>query len=197
MGRPTAAVPGDDDRAAGAGAGRPVRRARTLTGAGTRSGGSAPTGHVVARRDGGTAAEAVRALARTARVLERATGDLGLSQYRVLSAVAAGEERASRVAERFGLGRPAVSAAVEALCRAGLVCRAGAAADQRAIDLAVTPAGLDELDRVEGEMVRVLTDLCARSGTGSPLEQLKALAALGPALDDLLAERLARRQAGR
>lgn len=134
--------------------------------------------------------ETVRALARLARLLEKASGSLGMAQYRVLSAVAAGDERASRVAERLGLGRPAVSAAVDALCREGLMVRAGVPADQRAIDLSLTPSGRHELARAEARMASVLSDVVAR--TGDP-GVAAALAALGPALDALYWERHARR----
>ncbi len=130
------------------------------------------------------AVEAVRSLARVARVLERASGDLGLSHYRVLSAIAAGQDRASRVAERFELGRPTISAAVDALRRAGLIERAEVANDQRAFALRLTPRGRETLEQVETEMVGVLDDLCHRmaraGGTGDPLD---VFAALGDALD--------------
>lgn len=164
-------------------------------------GGSGPTGE-----DRNVAVDAVRSLARTARVLERAAGDLGLGQYRVLSAIAAGEDRAARVAERIWLGRPAVSAAVDALCRDGLLDRTEAAGDQRATVLGVTPAGREVLARVESDMVAVVADLCDRSSragggadrTGrSTARTLAALAALGPAIDDLIAERRAERRAAR
>src|SRR5579875_3572176 len=59
--------------------------------------------------------EAVRALARASSVLERSSSELNLAHYRVLSAIASGQERASHVAARLALGRPAVSAAVESL----------------------------------------------------------------------------------
>lgn len=155
------------------------------------------------------AVEAVRALARAARILERAAGDLGMPQYRVLSAIAAGEERASRVAERLELGRPAVSAAVDALCRDGLVERIESAGDQRAFDLTVTPEGWSRLDQVEDDMLQVLSDLCERAkarrraapGGGPPAPSralsLGDIASLGPAIDELLAERQAQRQAQR
>jgi DNA-binding MarR family transcriptional regulator len=139
--------------------------------------------------------EAVRSLARAARLLERASGELSLAHYRVLSSIAAGEERASRVAERCGLGRPTVSAAVDALCRAGLVARSEAHGDHRAFDLVVTPSGTALLDRVESGMVGLLHDLCARAGAGR--EVVSALASLGPAIDAIGAERLARHRGGR
>src|ERR1700761_7040788 len=87
--------------------------------------------------------DAVRALARAARVLERASGQISLAQYRVLSAVAAGDERASRIAERLELGRPTISAAVATLCRHGLLVRDEVVADQRATDLRLTPSGAE------------------------------------------------------
>jgi DNA-binding MarR family transcriptional regulator len=51
------------------------------------------------------------------------SSELNMVHYRVLSAIASGEDRASRVAERLELGRPAISAAVDALCRAGYLVR--------------------------------------------------------------------------
>ncbi|HTX63096.1 MAG TPA: MarR family winged helix-turn-helix transcriptional regulator [Acidimicrobiales bacterium] len=130
------------------------------------------------------AVEAVRSLARAARILERASGDLGLAHYRVLSAIAAGEDRASRVAERFELGRPTISASVDALRRAGLIERTEVAADQRAFALRLTPRGCEELDRVEAEMVRVLDELCRRLPSGGPdQDPVAVLATLGTALD--------------
>jgi DNA-binding MarR family transcriptional regulator len=137
-----------------------------------------------------TAIEAVRSLARIARILERASGELGLAHYRVLSAIAAGEERASRVAARFELGRPTISAAVDSLRRTGLIERAAVATDQRAFALRLTPQGWKVLERVEAEMVRVVDDLCRRvSSTGSTDDPVGVFAALGEALDARARER--------
>lgn len=135
--------------------------------------------------------EAVRSLARAARLLEKASGALGLAQYRVLSALAGGEDRASKLAERFELGRPSVSSAVDALTRAGLVERSPVIADQRAVALRLTPEGLATLEAVEAELVRVVDDLCSRLPT--PHESVATLAALGDALDARADERHARR----
>jgi DNA-binding MarR family transcriptional regulator len=139
--------------------------------------------------------EAVRALARAARLLERASSEISMGHYRVLSAIAEGEDRAARVAERLALGRPTVSAAVDALCRGGLLDRAEVDGDQRGSALGLTPAGSALLERVEGEMVRLLADLCDRTPAGSQTEE--ALASLGAAIDGLLAERRDRHQGGR
>lgn len=141
-------------------------------------------------RPGVHTVEAVRALARAARLLERASSEISMAHYRVLSAVAGGEERASRVAERLELGRPAISSAVESLCRGGLLVRDGTEGDQRAFDLRVTPAGAALLDRVEGAMTACLDDLCARNADGPRVQE--ALALLGGAIDQRDAERARR-----
>jgi DNA-binding MarR family transcriptional regulator len=142
-----------------------------------------------ARQDDSTprAVEAVRALARVSRVLVRSSDELSLAHYRVLSAVAAGEERASRVAARLAVGRPTVSAAVDSLLERGLLARSRVAEDQRASTLCVTAAGEALLARVEAEMVRRIEDLCAR--TPDPQRVLESLTWLEHALEEARAER--------
>jgi DNA-binding MarR family transcriptional regulator len=137
--------------------------------------------------------QAIRALARMARQLERSSGDLNLAHYRVLAAVADGDERASRVADRLALGKPTVSAAVESLTKRGLLARADAEDDRRAATLTLTPAGEAALAEVERGMLERLDDLCAR--TPDPDAVLDSLARLGEALDEVADERLAARKA--
>src|SRR6185437_6904370 len=115
------------------------------------------------RRANETEIQAIRALARMARLLERSSGDLNLAHYRVLSAVAGGDERASRVAIRLALGKPTVSAAVESLCKRGLLSRADAAEDRRAATLSLTPAGEAALAAVEAEMLDHLREITDRA----------------------------------
>ncbi len=136
--------------------------------------------------------QAIRALARMARQLERSSGDLNLAHYRVLSAVADGDERASRVADRLALGKPTVSSAVESLRKRGLLSREDAADDRRAATLTLTPAGEAALAAVEEEMLGRLEDLTARTPDGDAV--LESLGRLGEALDEVAAERLARRK---
>lgn len=131
----------------------------------------------------------MRALARASRFLERASDELSLAHYRVLSAVASGDERASRVARRLALGKPTVSAAVDALCQRGLLARAGAAGDQRAATLRLTPEGAALLTRVEAEMTARMELLCARTPDGTQL--MESLVWLGEAIDSVQAERSA------
>jgi DNA-binding MarR family transcriptional regulator len=138
-----------------------------------------------------TVLRAVRALARVSRLLERASPDLNLAHYRVLSAVAEGDERASRVAARLALGKPTVSAAVDSLGRRGLLQRAGVAGDQRAAALSITPAGRHLLDQVEAEMAARIVDLCDR--TPDAARVLDSLAGLVAALDEIADQRWAER----
>jgi DNA-binding MarR family transcriptional regulator len=142
-----------------------------------------------------TEVQAIRALARVARLLERSSGDLNLAHYRVLSAIAEGNERASRIADMLALGKPTVSAAVESLTKRGLITREDVAEDRRATTLALTPAGEEELAAVDREMLGYLDDLLGR--TEDPAQVLDSLGQLGNALDEVAAERAARRAAKR
>ncbi|HEX3648924.1 MAG TPA: MarR family winged helix-turn-helix transcriptional regulator [Pseudonocardiaceae bacterium] len=136
-----------------------------------------------------TAVAAVRALARASRIMERLSGDLNSAQYRVLSSIASGDERASRIAARLALGKPTISATVDSLVQRGLLTRNGEAADQRVAVLRLTDAGWALLDGVEAEMIGRLTDLQARTPGGEHL--MPSLIWLGRAIDELHAERQA------
>jgi DNA-binding MarR family transcriptional regulator len=127
--------------------------------------------------------------ARLARVLDRASGDLGLAHYRMLSLVAAGDERASRLAQRLTLGKPAVSASVDALVARGLLTRDTVAGDQRAIRLQLTDEGRLLLSQTEAAMAARLEDVVR--ATDDPDMTMRALAMLDEAIDRHLAERRA------
>ncbi len=147
------------------------------------------------RRANDERVQAIRAVVRLARMLERSAGDLNLAHYRVLAAVADGDERASRVAIRLALGKPTVSAAVESLVRRGLLARAEVADDRRAATLSLTPAGEAVLAAAEAEMLERIDDLCARTPDSERIIEL--LGQLGEALDEVAAERLAAHAAKR
>ncbi|WP_344992315.1 MarR family winged helix-turn-helix transcriptional regulator, partial [Tsukamurella soli] len=106
---------------------------------------------------------AIRAVVRLARHLESAAHELNLAQYRVLAAVSDGDERASRVAARLALGKPTVSASVDALCRRGLLVRGPASDDHRAVCLRVTPDGEALLRAADAAMIRRLEAILART----------------------------------
>jgi DNA-binding MarR family transcriptional regulator len=134
--------------------------------------------------------DAIRALARASRTLERASGELSLAHYRILSAVASGDERASRVAQRLAIGKPTVSAAVEALTQRGLLRRSEVAGDQRASVLSMTPDGRSLLTRVENDMLQRLGELGIDSTEGEQL--ISSLIWLGQAMDERQARRVER-----
>jgi DNA-binding MarR family transcriptional regulator len=60
----------------------------------------------------------------------------------------------SRLAARLALGKPAISAAVEALPRRGFLVRSAANGDERASALSLTAEGRAALSRAEAEMTR-------------------------------------------
>ena len=134
-------------------------------------------------------ADAVLAAARLARLLDRASGELGLAHYRVLALVSAGDERASRLAERLALGKPAVSASIEALVARGLVTRDPVAGDQRAIRLGLTDAGRQLLAETQDALSLRLEQVLA--ATGDPGATRSALVSLGLAIDAHLEQRRA------
>jgi DNA-binding MarR family transcriptional regulator len=133
--------------------------------------------------------EAIRALARASRLLERASGEVNLAHYRVLAAIASGDERASRIAAKLALGKPTISASVESLCKRGLLARSGVAGDQRAAALQLTAEGKSWLSAVETAMAAWLGDVCAR--TPDPDQTRRALMSLGEAIEQMAAERYA------
>jgi DNA-binding MarR family transcriptional regulator len=131
--------------------------------------------------------EAIRSLSRASAMLERASTGLSLAHYRVLSAVAAGDQRASRIATKLAIGKPAVSANVDSLRQRGLLTSSNVDDDHRAAALQVTPAGEDLLRRVEDQLIEQIGDLCARTPDGEAL--LDALVWLGAAMDARRGER--------
>ncbi|MGN6608148.1 MAG: MarR family winged helix-turn-helix transcriptional regulator [Jatrophihabitans sp.] len=140
-------------------------------------------------RDGSLSA--LRALVRMSRLLEAGSNGLSLAHYRVLAAVSEGDERASHVAARLALGKPTISASVDALCKRGLLTREPNPDDQRAVALRVTQAGRAELVAAEEGMLRRLDAVLAR--VPDPAGTERVLAGLADALDQLAAERLGAR----
>jgi DNA-binding MarR family transcriptional regulator len=130
---------------------------------------------------------AVRALARTSRIVERASDGLSFADYRVMAAVASGEERASRLAKRLVIGKPAISATVDSLGKRGLMRRDAVEGDARAASLVLTPEGRELFDRMEARMTRQLELLAER--TDDPPAVVTALATLGDAVELAVAER--------
>jgi DNA-binding MarR family transcriptional regulator len=129
----------------------------------------------------------VETLSRVARILERASVELSLSHYRVLAMVSAGDGRASRLAGRLALGKPAISAAVESLVSRGLLARSDSDPDRRATRLQITAKGSEALTAAESLMCVALDDLLSHAT--NPRAILAAISDVSLALD--------RRQAAR
>ncbi|GAB3614586.1 MarR family winged helix-turn-helix transcriptional regulator [Humibacter ginsengisoli] len=124
---------------------------------------------------------AVNALTRASRVLERSLPELSLADFRVLSAVAEGEARASRLAHRLALGKPAISSTVDSLVRRGLLSKQAHDADQRATDLVLTASGEVARSAAEQALVAVVTQLV--DDTDDAAATLTALASLETAIE--------------
>jgi len=114
-------------------------------------------------------------------MLERACGELSLSHYRILNMVAAGDGRASRLAGRLALGKPAVSASVESLVGRSLLVRSGSDPDRRATRLEITAQGRAVLAAAESTMSAALADLLEHDPAAPAT--LVALGNLSRALD--------------
>ena len=128
-------------------------------------------------------------LARLGRFLERNCSELSLAQYRLLARVRSGGDRASALAGHLDISRPTVTAVVDGLVEKGLLERSAVAGDRRAYAITITRAGLAAAQEAECAMTTKLAALLGRlddpSGTRS------ALMALGRALDEAAAERMA------
>ena len=130
---------------------------------------------------------AVRALARASRVVERASDGISFADYRVLAAISSGEERASRLAHRLAVGKPAISATVDSLHKRGLILRNAVEGDARATSLALSDEGSELFERMEGRMCRQLELLAER--TDDPDGLIAALGSLGDAIEQTMQER--------
>jgi DNA-binding MarR family transcriptional regulator len=137
--------------------------------------------------------EAVRVLARLARVVEKACSDGGLSltQYRLLLLVSRQSQRASELASRAAVTRPAITDAVDGLERAGFLKRVPIEGDRRAMSLELTRAGSAALERAEASLTSRLEKLEIPRGV------LDGLASLGHTLDRELEKRLQASEAER
>ncbi len=129
----------------------------------------------------------VRALARVSSFLEKSSSELSMAHYRVLSSISSGDERASRIARRLALGKPAISAAVTSLSQRGLLIRADVEGDLRATDLRLTADGEALLRRVETEMIRRLEHVASKAA--DPAALMGHLEELAPAIEEVFAER--------
>jgi DNA-binding MarR family transcriptional regulator len=116
---------------------------------------------------------AARTIALLGRILERAAGDLTLAQYRVLSLVAEGDERASLLAGRLAVTKPSMSAVVDGLVERGYLAREPVEGDRRAIRLRLTADGAAALAAAEAAISERLTPIIG--GLSDPAAFLASL----------------------
>ena len=130
---------------------------------------------------------ALRGLVRASRALERVSPELSLPQYRLLSRVAAGDDRATDLAGRLDLAKPTITAMVDSLVCRGLLVRCAAAGDRRVTRLEVSPEGRAALAETEAAMAAALSGLVTECN--QPDLVVAALAELGGVLDARIAAR--------
>lgn len=124
---------------------------------------------------------AAQALIKISRLFERSLSEISLADFRVLSAVGQGEERASRLALLLVLGKPSISSSVESLIRRGLLTRTSHEGDLRAFTLALTLAGEEARVNAQGHISGILHALLAE--VKDPENSMAVLAELWDALE--------------
>ena len=85
------------------------------------------------------------------RATATANFDITVEQFHVLRYVRKGPGSMSELATAKNISRPAISQAVEILVKKGLLTRIQSSQDRRYVDLALTEAGNNLLDRVFNE----------------------------------------------
>jgi len=133
---------------------------------------------------------AVRGIVRASRLVESASGDLSIADYRVLSIIAGGEGSPSRVAGRLLLSKPTISSTLDSLSKRGLIIRKSVPDDARAATVTVSEDGTDLLRRAQVRMSRQLELLCER--TPDAEQVIASLAGLDVAMEAAVTDRLAR-----
>jgi DNA-binding MarR family transcriptional regulator len=126
---------------------------------------------------------AVRALAIGGRVLERALDDMTLPQFRVLRAIDASPERASRIAEKAAVSRPSLTGLLDGLEARGWVERSEVAGDRRGVGLAVTADGRTALRAADRAMTARLNEVLAAGDPADAALVLDGLAAFARTID--------------
>jgi DNA-binding MarR family transcriptional regulator len=88
--------------------------------------------------------------------------DLSLTQLRVLAILRDRRPRMTALADHLGLDRSSLSGLVDRAAQRGLVRRAPAEADRRAVEVFLTPDGHELAERLYGEILAALTPLLDR-----------------------------------
>lgn len=127
---------------------------------------------------------AVFTLARGSRVLEHCLVDLTLPQVRVLRLLDRAPDRASAIAEKAAVSRPALTGVIDGLEKRGLLERTEVVGDRRGTSLVLTDAGRVALRAAEAPMVGRLAEVLASVPAADRGEIVRGLAKLGSALEE-------------
>lgn len=128
---------------------------------------------------------AARAAARFSKSMEVALSSVNLSlpQYRLLTFLAGGPERATALAGRLDVSPPSLTALVDGAVARNLVERVTAEEDRRSVRHVITPAGAEALalaDEAVSARLAAMTDHLSPSQAKKCLEGLELL---GKAMD--------------
>jgi long-chain acyl-CoA synthetase len=132
-----------------------------------------------------------RVVARLARVVEGALGDVGLSlpQYRLLALLADGSSAAAALAERLAVSRPSITALVDGLVHRDYVERRPDPDDRRRVSHTLTGRGRAALDAGDVAVDAAMDRLAGHLPPERVPPAHAALADWGAALDAARAER--------
>ena len=121
----------------------------------------------------------IRLLARLARVAELACQQTGISlpQYRLLASVTGRAQRPSELAAHVGVSRPTLTSLVDGLEAAGRLERMPVASDGRGIQLVVTEAGREALERADAALAGRLRELAGPDAADAVAELVDAISA--------------------
>lgn len=108
--------------------------------------------------------------------------DLTLPQFRVLSLLAQGADRPSRLAARLDVRRPTVTAVVDGLEARGLVARTAGDEDRRRVTHSLTPAGRRLLEAADQAADARLGAVAASLGGAEAARALDGLSWWGSAM---------------
>ncbi|MBC99214.1 MAG: hypothetical protein CME63_15840 [Halobacteriovoraceae bacterium] len=93
-------------------------------------------------------------------IKDSARGDLGVTQFRILSNIVNGTDRVKDIAEANGVSQPAISKMVELMVKMDLISRERDGGDRRSSVLRLTFKGKEIYNSIEqGAVDRVLTKL--------------------------------------
>jgi DNA-binding MarR family transcriptional regulator len=127
-----------------------------------------PSAGAVARPTAGDQRDLIDALARTSfvamAVLSKigAEHDLSLTQLRMLGILRDRRLKMSELADYLGLDKSTVSGLVDRAERRGLLQRAPNLADRRAVDVQLSPDGMDFAERAAALIARSLSPMTSR-----------------------------------